>query len=76
MVPDTKPWYTEKWWYYALYAVLVVLNYVLGLGIDVAALVALVLPLIAILFGDRWVEVQRLKIEALKYELEFLKRQE
>jgi len=74
MVPDTKPWYTEKWWYYALYAVLVILNYTLGLGIDVAALVALVLPLIAMLFGDRWVEVQRLRMEIKKYELEMLNR--
>lgn len=74
MVPDTKPWYTETWWYYALYAVLVILNYTLGLGIDVAALVALVLPLIAMLFGDRWVEVQRLRMEIKKYELEMLNR--
>lgn len=72
---DTKPWYKAEWWAAALYAVIVVLNYYLGLGIDVAPLVALVVPVLAIIFGDKWVEVQKVQLEMLKVELQLYEKQ-
>ena len=63
------PWYSASWWAAALYVVFVLVNHFLGLGLEVEGLIALLLPILAIIFGDKWVEVQRIKLEMMRLEV-------
>lgn len=69
---ETTPWYKASWWSAALYVVFVLANHFFGLGLEVGSVIALVIPIIAIIFGDRWVEVAKLRVEALKLEIRLM----
>jgi len=70
----TAPWQKAGFWSAAMYVIFALLNHFLGLGIDAEYMIALLLPILALIFGDAWVEVQKLKLEQLKYELQIRKK--
>lgn len=72
---EPKPWYKYDWWYAILYALFVLANHFFGLGVDVGSLIALVIPLIAVIFGDRWIESKKLDIKILELELKILEKE-
>lgn len=61
-----KPWYSEKWWS-MLFAVLIpVLNLVFNWGIEAGYVFALIVPFLAMFFGEKWKEkeIELAKIRA------------
>jgi len=66
---DKAPWYKASFWSAALYVAFALLNHFLGLGIDADYMIALLIPILALIFGDAWVEVQKIKLEQMKLEL-------
>lgn len=67
---QTAPWYQATWWSSALYIVFVLLNHFFQLGLDPLYLIALVLPILALIFRDGWVEVQRIQLEIQRLRVE------
>jgi hypothetical protein len=63
------PWHKAAWWSAAIYVLIGLLNHFLGFGLDAAYLAVLIIPILAIIFGDAWVAVELTRLKRAEVEL-------
>lgn len=61
---ETPFWAQEKWWGLFFAVVVPVLNYAFGWGLNPAELAAIFVPIIALLVGGIWKEIEVMKVKA------------
>lgn len=63
-------YHQKKWWLSAFAVVIPIINHVFNVGLDATHLAAILIPIIALIFNESWVDVQEMKLQQAKYELE------
>jgi len=56
-----SPWKSRKWWSAVIITVIMLINYYTGLDLDIEQLLVVVLPLIAWIIGESWVDAAKKK---------------
>jgi hypothetical protein len=56
-IDDRKPfWLMKKFWMAIVAALVPIVNYYMGLGLDPEAVALIIIPLIAFIFGEAWTD--------------------
>ena len=56
-----SPWLSRKFWLSLISFVVLVVNQTWGIELDPAALAAVVLPVVAYIFGEAWVDAKHVR---------------
>jgi len=53
------PWLSRKWWSALIPLVVMLLNHFLGWDLDPAVIAGLVIPFVAFIFGEAWIDAKK-----------------